>query len=46
VSFQREQGVFDFQGDVLIEDEFLRDGLQNDNRVFSVEERLDFLASI
>jgi hydroxymethylglutaryl-CoA lyase len=46
VSFQREQGVFDFQGDVLIEDEFLRDGLQNEERIFSVEERLDFLASI
>jgi hydroxymethylglutaryl-CoA lyase len=38
--------VFDFQGDVLIEDEFLRDGLQNEERIFSIEERLDFLAAL
>jgi hydroxymethylglutaryl-CoA lyase len=38
--------VFDFQGDVLIEDEFLRDGLQNEERIFSIAERLDFLAAI
>lgn len=38
--------MFDFQGDVLIEDEFLRDGLQNEDRIFTVEERLDFLAAL
>ncbi len=38
--------MFDFQGDVLIEDEFLRDGLQNEKRHFSIEERLDFLAAL
>ncbi|MGF1623224.1 MAG: hydroxymethylglutaryl-CoA lyase [Rhodomicrobiaceae bacterium] len=38
--------MFDFQGDVLIEDEFLRDGLQNEERLFSIEERLDFLAAL
>ena len=38
--------MFDFQGDVLIEDEFLRDGLQNEERIFSVEERLDFLSAL
>jgi hydroxymethylglutaryl-CoA lyase len=38
--------VFDFQGDVLIEDEFLRDGLQNEERIFSIEERLDFLSAL
>jgi hydroxymethylglutaryl-CoA lyase len=38
--------VFDFQGDVLIEDEFLRDGLQNEERIFTVEERLEFLAAL
>lgn len=38
--------MFDLQGDVLIEDEFLRDGLQNEKRLFSVEQKLDFLAAI
>ena len=38
--------MFDFQGDVLIEDEFLRDGLQNEDRIFTVEERLAFLAAL
>lgn len=38
--------MFDFQGDVLIEDEFLRDGLQNEERIFSIEERLDFLSAL
>jgi hydroxymethylglutaryl-CoA lyase len=33
-------------GEVLIEDEFLRDGLQNQNRLFSIEEKLRFLAAI
>lgn len=31
---------------VLIEDEFLRDGLQNEERLFSVEEKLDFLGRL
>lgn len=38
--------MFDFQGDVLIEDEFLRDGLQNEERILSIEERLDFLSAL
>lgn len=38
--------MFDFQGDVLIEDEFLRDGLQNEKRLFSLDEKLEFLAAI
>ncbi|MEM5468408.1 hydroxymethylglutaryl-CoA lyase [Celeribacter marinus] len=33
-------------GAILIEDEFLRDGLQNEKRVFSVEEKRAFLADI
>jgi hydroxymethylglutaryl-CoA lyase len=41
-----EEGVFDFQGDVLIEDEFLRDGLQNEERILTIEERLDFLSAL
>lgn len=32
--------------EILIEDEFLRDGLQNEARVFSLEEKLAFLAAI
>ena len=31
---------------VLIEDEFLRDGLQNEARLFSIEEKLGFLAAL
>lgn len=31
---------------VLIEDEFLRDGLQNETRSFSIEEKLTFLAAL
>lgn len=38
--------MFDFSGDVLIEDEFLRDGLQNETRPFSVDEKLRFLAAL
>jgi len=38
--------MFDLKGDVLIEDEFLRDGLQNEKRLFSVGEKLDFLSAI
>lgn len=38
--------MFDFQGGVLIEDEFLRDGLQNEKRLFSVDEKLRFLSAL
>lgn len=31
---------------ILIEDEFLRDGLQNEKRLFSIEEKLSFLRAI
>lgn len=31
---------------VLIEDEFLRDGLQNEKRLFSIDEKLRFLAAL
>lgn len=37
---------YDVSGPVLIEDEFLRDGLQNEARLFSVEEKLGFLAAL
>ncbi|WP_316858585.1 hydroxymethylglutaryl-CoA lyase [uncultured Cohaesibacter sp.] len=35
--------MYEFDGSVLIEDEFLRDGLQNEKRLFSLEEKLGFL---
>lgn len=38
--------MYHFGGDVLIEDEFLRDGLQNEARGFSVPEKLHFLAGL
>ena len=38
--------MFAFDGTVLIEDEFLRDGLQNEKRLFSLEEKLGFLAQL
>jgi hydroxymethylglutaryl-CoA lyase len=38
--------MFTLTGDVLIEDEFLRDGLQNEARIFSVPEKLHFLAGL
>ncbi|WP_162916807.1 hydroxymethylglutaryl-CoA lyase [Cohaesibacter haloalkalitolerans] len=38
--------MFAFDGSVLIEDEFLRDGLQNEKRLFSVEEKLAFLTDL
>jgi hydroxymethylglutaryl-CoA lyase len=38
--------MFNIKGDVLIEDEFLRDGLQNEKRLFSIEEKLGFLADL
>jgi hydroxymethylglutaryl-CoA lyase len=38
--------MYTFSGDVLIEDEFLRDGLQNEKRLFSLEEKLGFLAAL
>jgi hydroxymethylglutaryl-CoA lyase len=38
--------MFEFTGSVLIEDEFLRDGLQSEKRLFSIEEKLDFLRAL
>ncbi|SFC20663.1 hydroxymethylglutaryl-CoA lyase [Tropicimonas isoalkanivorans] len=38
--------MYDFEGDVLIEDEFLRDGLQNEKRLFSLDEKLGFVAAL
>lgn len=38
--------MFDFGGTVLIEDEFLRDGLQNEKRIFSLQEKLNFLGML
>lgn len=38
--------MFDFTGDVLIEDEFLRDGLQIEKRLFSIKEKLGFLQAL
>ncbi len=38
--------MYDFAGNVLIEDEFLRDGLQNEARAFSIDEKLHFLAGL
>lgn len=38
--------MYDFSGDVLIEDEFLRDGLQNEKRLFTTEEKLDFIDAL
>ncbi len=38
--------MYNFHGNVLIEDEFLRDGLQNETRLFSIEEKLGFLSAL
>ncbi|MCA8907942.1 MAG: hydroxymethylglutaryl-CoA lyase [Rhodospirillaceae bacterium] len=38
--------MFGLQGDVLIEDEFLRDGLQNEQRIFSIAEKLWFVSAL
>jgi hydroxymethylglutaryl-CoA lyase len=38
--------MYGFQGKVLIEDEFLRDGLQNEARLFSIDEKLEFLVAL
>ena len=38
--------MFDFKGNVLIEDEFLRDGLQNEKRLFTTEEKLEFVQAL
>ncbi|KEO55421.1 hydroxymethylglutaryl-CoA lyase [Thioclava pacifica] len=38
--------MFEATGPVLIEDEFLRDGLQNEKRLFSLDEKLGFLADL
>jgi len=40
---KRDESMFDFKGRVLIEDEFLRDGLQNEERLFTTAEKLEFL---
>jgi hydroxymethylglutaryl-CoA lyase len=34
------------EGSVLIEDEFLRDGLQNETRLFSIEEKLSIVTAL
>jgi hydroxymethylglutaryl-CoA lyase len=41
-----EHRMYGFCGDVLIEDEFLRDGLQNEAQAFTVAEKLHFLAGL
>lgn len=38
--------MMNFSGDILIEDEFLRDGLQNEKRILSVDEKLRFLGHL
>ncbi|OUD08829.1 hypothetical protein BVC71_08895 [Marivivens niveibacter] len=38
--------MYNITGDVLIEDEFLRDGLQNEKRIFSMDEKLSFIADL
>ncbi|MFV0359150.1 hydroxymethylglutaryl-CoA lyase [Tropicimonas sp.] len=38
--------MYELAGQVLIEDEFLRDGLQNEPRRFSIEEKLHFLSAL
>jgi hydroxymethylglutaryl-CoA lyase len=38
--------MYELTGDVLIEDEFLRDGLQNEKRLFSLEEKLSILNAL
>ena len=38
--------MYHFAGNVLIEDEFLRDGLQNESRAFTVAEKLHYLAGL
>lgn len=38
--------MYDLEGSVLIEDEFLRDGLQNEKRVFTLDEKLTILDAL
>lgn len=38
--------MFDFSGDVLVEDEFLRDGLQNESRLLSLDDKLSFVRGL
>lgn len=38
--------MYDFAGNVLIEDEFLRDGLQNESLLLSIDEKLGFLTAL
>ncbi len=38
--------MFNLSGDVLIEDEFLRDGLQNEKKLFSLAQKLEFVSAL
>ena len=38
--------MYAFTGNILIEDEFLRDGLQNEARLFSIEEKTAFVRDL
>ncbi|MBL4808391.1 MAG: hydroxymethylglutaryl-CoA lyase [Rhodobacteraceae bacterium] len=38
--------MHNFRGSVLIEDEFLRDGLQNESHLFTIEQKLNFLSDL
>lgn len=38
--------MLEFSGDVLIEDEFLRDGLQNEKRPFTIDEKLEIVSAL
>lgn len=38
--------MYDISGELLIEDEFLRDGLQNEKRCFSLDEKLEFISAL
>lgn len=38
--------MYDFSGDILLEDEFLRDGLQNEKHLLTVDEKLRFLGAL
>lgn len=38
--------MFDFSGDVLVEDEFLRDGLQNEARIVSLSDKISFARAL
>jgi hydroxymethylglutaryl-CoA lyase len=38
--------MYNLSGAVLIEDEFLRDGLQNEKRIFTIQEKLGFISDL